>query len=380
MKSVGFGIIGGGLMGREFASAAARWCHLLDVEARPEVVAVCSRREASFEWFRRHFPGIGQFTPDYRDVLGNAEVEAVYVAVPHHLHEEIYGAVIRAGKSLMGEKPFGIDLAANQAILHVARQHPEVFVRCASQWIYFPAAQRIGALLERGAFGRILEVNTGFMHSSDLDPNKPMNWKRQVEFNGEYGCLGDLGFHACLLPFRAGWRPRNVRALFSKIVAERPDATGRRIPCRTWDNATLFCDTVDAATGQEFPWTLKAHRIAPGERNTWYLEVLGTKVSARFSTRDPKRLDLLAYDGGEQIWGAVQTGHETAYKTITGPLFEFGAPDAILQMWAAFLDERTTGKGRSRFAGCATPAETELSHRLFTAALESQRAGQVVAL
>ena len=30
-KSIKFGIIGGGLMGREFASAAARWCHLLDL-------------------------------------------------------------------------------------------------------------------------------------------------------------------------------------------------------------------------------------------------------------------------------------------------------------------------------------------------------------
>ena len=36
--------------------------------------------------------------------------------------------------------------------------------------------------------------------------------------------------------------------------------------------------------------------------------------------------------GGEQIWGEAETGHDTAYKTITGPIFEFGFPDAILQM------------------------------------------------
>ena len=40
MKTVRFGIIGCGLMGREIASAAARWCHLTEMPARPEIVAI----------------------------------------------------------------------------------------------------------------------------------------------------------------------------------------------------------------------------------------------------------------------------------------------------------------------------------------------------
>ena len=56
--------------------------------------------------------------------------------------------------------------------------------------------------------GQIIEANTGFLHSSDLDPSKPINWKRMTEFNGEYGVLGDLGLHALHVPYRAGWRPR----------------------------------------------------------------------------------------------------------------------------------------------------------------------------
>ena len=35
MKTIHFGIIGAGLMGREFASAAARWAHLSDMDVRP---------------------------------------------------------------------------------------------------------------------------------------------------------------------------------------------------------------------------------------------------------------------------------------------------------------------------------------------------------
>ena len=124
--------------------------------------------------------------------------------------------------------------------------------------------------------------------------------------------------------------------------------------------------------------TIKTQRIAPGEKNTWYLEVLGTCASARFSTRNPRRLELLEYRGGEQAWQQLDMGQETAFKTITGAIFEFGFSDAILQMWAGFVYELPRGKRLKMFAGCVTPEETALSHELFTAALESHRKSQVL--
>ncbi|MCX6930478.1 MAG: Gfo/Idh/MocA family oxidoreductase [Verrucomicrobia bacterium] len=375
MKTIRFGIIGGGLMGREFASAAARWGHLLDMPARPEVVALCDKTPQIHLWYHDNIPSAAQFAEDYRDLLANKQVEAVYVAVPHHLHEEIYCAAIRAGKHLMGEKPFGIDLAANEAILHCAAEHPQVFVRCSSESPFFPAMQRLCEMIERRTFGRIIEVNTGFLHSSDLDPQKPMNWKRMVEFNGEYGCMGDLGMHACHVPFRAGWQPINVRAILSKIVSERPDGKGGRVPCKTWDNATLLCEAKDGAEGEMFPLTVKTQRIAPGQKNTWFTEVLGTRASARWSSANPNVVEVLEFDGGEQAFRAVQAGYSPAFQTITGGIFEFGFTDSILQMWAAFVHELATGKRLRQFAGCVTPAETHLSHRLFTAALESAATG-----
>ena len=378
MKTIRFGIIGCGLMGREFASAARRWCHLTEIDVRPQIVAIANRSEKKFPWFAERFDSITQVTQDYRELLANDRVEAVYVAVPHHLHEEIYTAAIRSEKHLMGEKPFGIDKAANDAIMEVISEHPEVFVRCSSQFPFLPAVQRIGRMIDSGSLGRIIEVNTGFMHSSDLDPNKPINWKRIIEFNGRYGVMGDLGMHACHVPFRAGWKPLDVRAVLSNIVPQRPDGQGGTAPCETWDNATLLCRMHDPDTRTEFPWTFKTQRIAPGQKNTWYVEILGTKASVRFSTRNPKRLDLLEYHGGEQVWGQVETGYTSAFPTITGAIFEFGFTDAILQMWAAFLYELEHGSPPCRFAGCATPQETSLSHRLFTAALESQETGRTV--
>ena len=149
-------------------------------------------------------------------------------------------------------------------------------------------------------------------------------------------------------------------------------------PCETWDNATLLCEAVDPSCNELFPMTLRTHRIAPGERNTWYLEILGTEASARFSTKDPKRLEVFGSKARSRCGCQTDLGYDAAFKTITGGIFEFGFGDAILQMWAAFLYEVQHGQPRGRFAGCVTPAETALSHRLFTAALESQEKGTVV--
>lgn len=379
MQTIRFGIIGCGMMGREFASAAARWCHLPEMKMRPEIVAICSRTLApqTISWFTDNFPTIKQVTNDYRQLVRNGDVEAAYIAVPHHLHEEFYCAALEAGKHLMGEKPFGIDRKANEAIMTSVKEHPECFVRCASQFMFFPAVQRMAKMIEADTFGTIIEVNVGFLHCSDLNPDKPINWKRTLKHNGEYGCMGDLGPHICSVPFRAGWMPLNVRAVLSNIMPERPDGRGRRVACETWDNATLLCEA-KAGSGSVFPFTLKIQRISPGEKNNWYIEVLGTKACARFSTKDANTLEILEYAGGEQVWQRIDMGHEVTFKSITSGIFQFGVSDAILQMWAAFLYELDKGKPLNKFSGCVTPEETMLYHRLFTAALESQRKGATV--
>ena len=185
----------------------------------------------------------------------------------------------------------------------------------------------------------------------------------------------------CMYPCARAGKSETYGAILSNIMKERPDAQKKMVPCKTWDNATLFCEASESEQTDEcFPLTVKTQRIAPGEKNTWFIEILGTKACARFSTKNPKLLQILEYDGGEQIWQDIDMGHETAFKSITGGIFEFGFADAILQMWAAFVYELYHKKPLKKFAQCATPEEAAMSHTLFTAALESQRERKVVSL
>jgi predicted dehydrogenase len=376
MKTVKFGIIGSGLMAREFASAVARWCHLTADIPRPEIVALASPNSAHHEWFKKNIQGLKNTFADYRQLLELKELEAVYVAVPHVLHRAIYIDTLRAGKHLMGEKPFGMDKAQNTAIMEEIARHPELFVRCTSQFPYFPAIQCMIKWMKEKRFGRILEIRCGFSHASDMDLNKPINWKRQVSMNGEYGCMGDLGIHTQHVPFRMGFKPENVFAKLSKYVTRRPDGKGDTVPCDTWDNAVLICDSRDG-DGNTFPMFMETRRMAPGCTNNWFFEIYGLECSAKFSTQSPNVFSYLVPWGKEQAWADINVGYKPMIPAITGPIFEFGFTDALLQMWAAYMAEMD---GQEIFFNCFTPEETVLSHKVYTAALESHKSGKVIGI
>jgi len=360
------GVVGAGLMGREVASAFGRWFALLDCPARPELVAVCDVNPAALEWFRQ-VPTVRHLDAEHRELLARPDVDVVYVAVPHHLHEAIYTDVLRAGKDLLAEKPFGIDLAAARRIRAEAERLGR-FVRVSSEFPFLPGAQRAFALAASGELGRVIEIRSALLHSSDLDPAKPINWKRQNRTCGEAGVMNDLGLHVVHIPLRLGWKPARVHAQLQKIHRERPDGRGGTAPCDTWDNAVVHA-TVEIG-GEPVPMTLEMKRMAPGETNTWLFEALGTERGVRFSTKEPKTLWTYRRDR-EQWWERTDLGFGTGFRTITGAIFEPGFPDILMQMWAAFLAERAGQLGR-RF-GCATPDEAVAQHEIWAAALESGR-------
>ena len=378
-KKIHFGIIGLGLMGREFASSLARWCHLLDDGPIPVLSAICSRNSASWDWYLQNFPEITIKSSDYHDLLKSKEIDAIYCAVPHNLHEQFYIDILNSGKHLLGEKPFGIDKKANENILKAINNHPELIVKCSSEFPYFPACQKLIKWVQAGKYGRLIEVRAGFHHSSDMDLNKPINWKRMVEINGEYGCMGDLGMHTLHIPFRMGWKPKSVFADLQNIAEVRPDGKGNTVPCETWDNAVLTCKCDDPLTGKEFSMVVETKRMAPGATNNWFIEVYGTEGSVTFSTRDPKAFNYLITSGKEQGWTRMDIGSQSAIPSITGGIFEFGFSDAFQQMIGAFMHEFSESEKEHPF-GVVTPEETNWSHRLFTAALESHSTGRKISI
>jgi predicted dehydrogenase len=373
--TVNVAIIGAGLMGREVAAAIQRWPALIEHPVRPRLTAVCDINPAALDWFDE-IDTVTTKVTDYRELLADPTIDVFYVAVRHDLHEKIYTDVINAGKSLLAEKPFGIDESAARAILAAVEAHPESFVRCSSELPFFPGAQMAINYVRSGALGTIVEARNSFLHSSDLDVMKPIGWKRQNQFCGEAGVLNDLGLHTWHVPLRLGWEPESVYGVLQNIVAERPGPNGVSVECDTWDNAVLH--SWARHDGVRFPLTTETKRIDPGQKNTWVFEAIGLDGGVRFSTKNPKLVEVFtisAVPGSstEQVWQQIDAGSQSVWPTVTGAIFEFGFSDSILQMWAVFLAERAGALGE-RF-GCVTPQEAVATHGIYRAGMRSHLEG-----
>ena len=366
-REVRIGIIGGGLMGRELMALVGRWPVLVDHPVRPRITALADPSPSAQAWFKG--AGVSTITDDYQRLLSDPDIDVLYIAVPHHLHEKIYLDAVEAGKDFLGEKPFGIDLASAKRIV-AAIDSSSVFVRVSSEMPFFPGAQRAYEYVRSGALGEIVEVRAGLLHSSDVNRDKPINWKRQRKYCGEIGVMGDLGMHVAHLPLRLGWAPKSVYALLDDIVPIRKNAEGQDLSADTFDNATLSMKVATTRRdGRSFPMQWETKRIAPGNSNSWYFEALGMDGGVRFNTRTPTTLQIYSIFDGEQRWSEIQPGYRSVWPTFTGAIFEFGFADALLQMWATFLAEREHALGTG--FGTATVHEALASHEVFAAALGS---------
>ena len=107
------GVIGAGLQGEG---------HVRGFQAlhNASVVAVADiNEERAKEVAERH--GIPEAYGDYNEMLGKADLDAVSVALPDHLHLEPGLAVIESGRHLLMEKPLAITVEDGEAIVAAAR-------------------------------------------------------------------------------------------------------------------------------------------------------------------------------------------------------------------------------------------------------------------
>ncbi|MET0529002.1 MAG: Gfo/Idh/MocA family oxidoreductase [Microvirga sp.] len=108
---IGVGIIGAGHFGAVHARAVAE---VKDVK----LVASCRENaDAAAAFAAQHG---GKSYGDWRSLLEDPAVDAVLIATPHYLHEEIAIGAARAGKHILLEKPMAPSVAACDAVLAAA--------------------------------------------------------------------------------------------------------------------------------------------------------------------------------------------------------------------------------------------------------------------
>lgn len=204
-SSVRIGLIGaGGIAG----------AHVAGYLRNPETVTFAAVADPVQEAAERRAGDTGaEIYADYRTMLAEADIDAVDICLPHHLHKDAIVAAARAGKHILCEKPLCLT-PEEAAEVDAAVAEAGVTLMCAHNQLFLPAVAKAKELIDSGALGKVYEVRTTDSFYNDFDPSN-MGWRAHASTSGG-GELIDTGYHPTyLLLHLAGGSPVEVTAMLA---------------------------------------------------------------------------------------------------------------------------------------------------------------------
>jgi predicted dehydrogenase len=158
---LGFGVVGTGSVASDFVRALRR-------SRRCRVVGVCGSSPAKAQAFARRY-GLPIAEPSLDGLVQRGEIQAVYIATPHPLHEPQAIECIEAGKHVLCEKPLALDAAAAERVIDAARRRG-VFLMEAYMYRCHPLMQTLVDELRGGVIGAVQHVRADFGFRSSRGP------------------------------------------------------------------------------------------------------------------------------------------------------------------------------------------------------------------
>ena len=196
MKKLKVAVFGTGFIARIHLESYARFVPAV------EVVAVYGRSAENAEKIAREH-NIPAWYDDMEKLLGEQAVDMADICLPNYLHHAACMTAARHNKHIVMEKPLAMTLEeADEMIAECKKRNLKLMY--AEELCFAPKYERVRALVENGAVGRVYMLKQAEKHSG---PHSP--WFYQKETAGG-GVMMDMGCHA-LAWFR--WMTRNARVL-----------------------------------------------------------------------------------------------------------------------------------------------------------------------
>lgn len=148
---------------------------------------------------------IARTHPDLDSLAGDAEVDAVHVALPNAMHHAAVLTLARAGKHILCEKPFAMKTAHAREMVQACR-NAGVVLRIAHQIRLDAAVVRAREIVQSGRLGRLAEIS--LERASGLGSR--LSWRNDFE---QSGVIYDVGVHLLdLIQYVSGQRFVEVAA------------------------------------------------------------------------------------------------------------------------------------------------------------------------
>ena len=179
LGQIRWGVLGYARIAREHVMPA------IQRSSNSVLAALASRDEAKFADARARF-GELTFHHRYEDLIGDPEIDAIYIPLPNALHCEWTVQAIQAGKHVLCEKPIGLTAEECAQMIAAARKRGVKLME-AFMYRYTARTRQVIEILRSGVLGEVKSVSSTFRFLL----SNPTSIKLRPEVGG--GALYDVG-------------------------------------------------------------------------------------------------------------------------------------------------------------------------------------------
>jgi len=124
----------------------------------------------------------------YEALINNPLIDAVYISLPNHLHCEWTVKALKAGKHVLCEKPFAMNVAEVELMIQTAKECDRLLVEAVwARW--HPRMVRAVELVKSGEIGQVVSIDASFTFPASIEGN----YRLSPEMGG--GALLDIGVY-----------------------------------------------------------------------------------------------------------------------------------------------------------------------------------------
>ncbi len=253
-------------------------------------------------------------------------LDFVVIVTPNHQHFGPASLFLKAGFSVVCDKPVTFDLAQARRLRAIVRSSGKLFA-LTHNYTGNAMVKQARAFVRDGTLGTlrkvVVEYPQGWLADAiELSGQKQASWRTDPKRSGAAGCIGDIGTHAeNLARYITGLEIEELCADLSTFVK------GRKLD----DDGNVLLRFKGGAKG-----VLLASQICVGDENALNIRVYGTKASIEWHQEHPNELALKFPDQPRQIWrrgngydGAearrftrLPAGHPEGYLEAFGNIYQ----------------------------------------------------------
>jgi predicted dehydrogenase len=167
---------------------------------------VASRDSAKAERFKGEYNSVKSYG-SYETLADDPDIDIVYVATPHVFHFENTMMCLEKGKSVLCEKPMGMNSEQVQAMVKEA-QRRNLFLMEGIWTRFIPATEKLLEILDEKTIGDLVSVRADFGFKGEFDLNSRLYNKKLGA-----GSLLDIGIYPVYLSLITLGQPKKIKAV-----------------------------------------------------------------------------------------------------------------------------------------------------------------------